>query len=227
MLRDYRWNVVRPVLAEYDRSAFFKVASVDLPGLVMPFTMFHPEPSRIPVDLVSVAQDKQAWRKYRAWAVARCSGRWPLTVLGGTEVPTKLPICGLCAAPEVTILHSLCHCPGTARLWSVLAAAISVPPRDEVNVVVQLLFDYERVVESRSLCVDFVGSSLLACVVTQVPHPAVMGDDEMDSEGDGGEDRLLAMLQLDILEAAEAGTSRGHDVETTSEDDFVGEASEE
>ena len=57
---------------------------------------------------------------------------------------------------------------------------------------------------------DFVGSALLACLVIQAPHPAMMGT---DVEGNEGADRLLAMLHFDILEGAEAGMSAGQDVE--------------
>ena len=64
--------------------------------------------------------------------------------------------------------------------------------------MVWFLFDHEREIASRSLYVGFVGSSLLACLVTQAPHPAMMGEGVMGVERDEGDDALLAILRLDI-----------------------------
>ena len=155
--------------------------------------------------VLSASQDRITWRRYRAWAIARCSGRWPLTVLGGDEVPTLLATCGKCEAPDVSIIHGLCHCPGTASFWVELAEVVNVPVRHDSDAVVRYLFNYDNVVASRSLVIDFVGSSLIACMAKQAPHPQVRGDDGADSENEDGESRLLAMLRLDMEEAGEVG----------------------
>ena len=82
-LKDYKCNVVKPILIDYDRRAFLKSAETKLLGTGLSFSSFHAEPCRFPVEFFSGTQDKLSWRKYRAWAISRCSGRWPLTVLGG------------------------------------------------------------------------------------------------------------------------------------------------
>ena len=85
--------------------------------------------------------------------------------------------------------------------------------------MVWFLFDHEREIASRSLYVGFVGSSLLACLVSQAPHPAVMGEDVMGVERDECDDALLEKLQVDIFKAGWAVTVVGNDGVMTSDDE--------
>ena len=130
-------------------------------------------------------------------------------MLGGDEVPTALSTCGLCEALDVSIIHGMCHCPGTTPLWARLAREVDVPNRCDADAVVRFVFAYENVVASRSRVIDFVGSALMDCMVRHAPHSLIRGEDEVDGDADDGESRLLAMLRLAVHEAVEVGEREG------------------
>ena len=50
------------------------------------------------------------WQQYRTWAVTRATGRIALVLFGIKELPSSLPSCPWCAAPDASIKHLLFYC---------------------------------------------------------------------------------------------------------------------
>ena len=120
-IRNYRLNVVGPVLQAYDEEAFGRACEAS----DWPYADFQPAPAPFPELLLALNWGPQTWCHYRAWSVIKAHGRWPLQVFGVGELPRTLEICPCCQEPEVCVVHMLAVCPGTLDLYREWAASTS------------------------------------------------------------------------------------------------------
>ena len=156
-LRHYRWEVVRPVLREYDRAPFVAAAGRPIPTLGLSFGELQPEFRRW--TLQELQEECGGIANYRMWAVCRMTGRWPLQVLGLGEAPLLLPRCRACGAEAVDVLHALAACGRTAELYLELAAHARAPARRGGRMLVEALFGPARAPEH----IRYVGRALRTC----------------------------------------------------------------
>ena len=91
------------------------------------YASFVPEHRRPPIDLLRFDSGPAARSKYRLWALVRMSGKWPLPVYGGDELPLVLGVCPACGEKNVTVTHTLCDCAGVEVARRSLHAAVSCP----------------------------------------------------------------------------------------------------
>ena len=83
----------------------------------------------MPLQLLDIGLDGEDWNLYKAWAVARLTGRWPLAIFGLDFLPLCLEYCPLCNYKEPGLRHLLADCPGTQALYDEWAAMVSGEPR--------------------------------------------------------------------------------------------------
>ena len=77
-----------------------------------------------PESLLHVDWGSETWFLYKAWALARSTGRFALCLFGADVFCTDLDHCPLCGAPDVRIEHALYSCQGASDLfdaWAVVA----------------------------------------------------------------------------------------------------------
>ena len=127
ILSDYKWSVVRPILWDYDHRAFMLASGVILPGLGMPFSVFAPVLRPVPLELLNQDGSANLWTGYRLWSLVRVSGRWPLPVYRGDQLPVDLPACPLCGMSEVAVDHALCDCTSLGSCLRDLCCEFSLP----------------------------------------------------------------------------------------------------
>jgi hypothetical protein len=125
VLKRYRSDVVRPALLERDAIRYQKAALPTVPNLGVSFSSLQPAVHRLPVEFLELDLGPLTWRFFRAWCLVRCTGCWPLTCYGLRELAPTLPSCPLCMAVEVTVMHCLGPCPGTAHHLGHFASAIA------------------------------------------------------------------------------------------------------
>ena len=53
------------------------------------------------------------WKLVKVWAFIRLTGKWPATLVGGSENVATLLQCPRCHQQHITVLHSLYSCVGT------------------------------------------------------------------------------------------------------------------
>ena len=82
-----------------------------------PYASFQHQLSEFPQELLEVNWGPNTWYYYRAWAVARATGRIPLRVFGGNGLPRSVESCVMFGASSVDIEHLLAHCPATYALY--------------------------------------------------------------------------------------------------------------
>ena len=157
VLRRYRWEVVRPAMLEYDRSAYNAAAERVIPGLGTSWRTLHPT-LRAPTSSELMAESAHSLH-YRLWAVCRLTGRWPLQVLGGGEAPELPDRCQACGSVDVPLLHAFGACPGTTGLRGELRSGMGVPHVATAHPTVDALFGQGHTVED----IRFVGRAVLAC----------------------------------------------------------------
>ena len=105
-----RSNYVLPVLAEYDRSEFERVADANQ---AWPYSVFQPSMDGLPLSSLFLDWGHETWSLYRAWACVRVLGRWPLAVFGAGGLPRSLEFCPLCEEHDVGVEHLLTSCKRT------------------------------------------------------------------------------------------------------------------
>ena len=138
VLRTYRDAVVRPVLWDYDRSAFLAAsAKVLVRGLLHSSwcTGFW----RAPFSLVSWPATSAQDHAVRVWACLSTSGKWPMQLLGGQGFPRLLDSCAQCPAQGIDPAHALCECPATVSSFRKLCTHTVVPPRGDVPSLLRAL----------------------------------------------------------------------------------------
>jgi hypothetical protein len=122
LLKEYKWTVLRPILMRHDRDEYLAKASVELPTCQHSFASFLPDPRAMHVSLLLLDTCPGSWQWFRLWSVTRMTGRWPLLVYGGLELPVVLDACPSCGATEATVVHALCSCPATSQMRTAFCA---------------------------------------------------------------------------------------------------------
>ena len=116
----YKRRHVSPVLVDYDTGALS--AACDL--LNWPYAAFQIDINSFPEDLYHVDWGPDTWHLYRAWALARATGRFALCLFGADFFCTSMESCPLCGESDVRLDHALFSCIGTRDLhtaWSMVA----------------------------------------------------------------------------------------------------------
>ena len=112
ILQTYRRNTVKPLLQEYDRMHLVSCTHEYIPAFG--FSLFELDFYVVPLqwELFDSCSVKEAWFNYRAWSIVRISGRWPLPLLGISELPRHIT-CPACNLPEASVFHMLGRCPSS------------------------------------------------------------------------------------------------------------------
>ena len=161
LLRQYRWDVVRPVLRQVDREAFLAVASRPLPGFNISFPSFQPEPERISIEFLAFDSGYDTWLWYRLWALCWMTGCWPLPIRGGSHLPAELWECPRCKTSEVTAVHAICDCSGYSleREWA--RSKCTLPSASNAHAFLLELFGRCDAPQKREIHVALVGKILV------------------------------------------------------------------
>ena len=108
-----------PALRRYGVNAFNATATES----VWPYSIFQWRPDPFPEALLQVDWGFDTWSLYRAWALVKCTGRFPLSVFSAGDLVTSLSRCPLCGAADADISHALMHCAGVADFWNAYCAS--------------------------------------------------------------------------------------------------------
>ena len=157
-LKSYRLEVLRPTLLRYDRAAFAKAAMRNLPPFNRSFAALCIFPTPLDPDMLAGEPGPSFWSHYRLWAVARMTGKWPLSVLGGKDHPGLLRRCRACGRRGVSVRHALCACPEFDRERRELFPGEPTP-----DLLLQLLFGDTRCSRTRIQHVVFAGRAIRRC----------------------------------------------------------------
>lgn len=190
VLRRYRWEVVRPILYQYDQAAYAQAATKTIVALGWTFARLQPRPSKLPVDLLRLDTHPSAWRWFKMWAQVRLTGAWPIPTLGGESFPIYIAECPACGSRCITVRHPLCECPGTLVLYRQLCSAVSMPHRQQTSLFMYALFAHDPPVSERAQHVRYVGLALHPGVVCHLSAVNQVHDTEEDT---------MLIQQLDAL----------------------------
>ena len=130
----------------------------------IPFSEFQPLGTRWSRDFRDLQLDADSWTRFRAWAIIRCTGRWPLAVYGGHGLPHTMACCPLCWAEQIGVDHPLLDCPGTLQFFAVLQSKVDVPPRERKSMFLHTLFSMPMAVVPRASHIQYV-NDCLACIL--------------------------------------------------------------
>ena len=164
LLRMYRWEVVRPALLQYDRASYLRAASCVIPAFGVPFSHCQPLPARTDSELLCADWGINSWRLYRLWALCRVTGKWPLPVLGQTEMPLLLHKCAACGQVDVDVAHPLLSCHGTQALHANLCRHVGEFCREARVSFLTFLFGSNTQAGTRVHHIFYVGKALLAAI---------------------------------------------------------------
>ena len=207
VLKQYRWFHVRPALREQDLRVFDTAAAVNIPVLGVPFSLLSPSPTPLPLSLFGERFGPQSWRWFRCWALVRMSGRWPAVLVGGDDMPFVLDRCPLCGAEYIYVVHPLFECVASATQFQELQARYQLPARADRPALVIALFAATNDLAFAAACMEFVGSTALACM-TEVEQQFDPESGPLES-GPASESRVDAMIRL-IRAACESANEVSH-----------------
>ena len=173
LLKRYRWEVVRPVLQDYDGAKYTRAAKVTIQPWGATFLEFVPTLAPLPQQL-TLAVGVPAMRVWqRIWNIVRLYGCWPDCVHGGEELSFLQTTCKLCGAFSVDVSHAVCECPGTLQWYAELAQEHNVARRAHVRQLALQLFGPCPIVSERLAHIAFVGQAIHARMVgVGEPQPA-------------------------------------------------------
>ena len=83
---------------------------------VVPYQLLAPATYAYPLGLLWAAWGPTTWRFFRAWCVARATGRIPLGLWDCGQLVRVLDVCPLCGMPDVGLLHIVAICAHTGQL---------------------------------------------------------------------------------------------------------------
>ena len=184
VLRKYRMEVVRPVLLKYDQKVYMRAASKLLPAIGLPFSRFVPKVERIPLAPWHDDSIVESKRIFQLWAVVRCTGKWPLCVLGYWDCPIMLESCRSCGQRLVTICHGLCYCKGTLAMYRRLRGDSQGFPVNREDTPGFLTALFRNDIPEHRHAIQYVGMALLSCIGKQRPdvhrlHSSCGADDDV------------------------------------------------
>ena len=114
LLKQYRWDIVKPVLLAEDAARYRKKAARIIPTLGVSLATLLPQPAKLPTEWLFSAGTPGMWKNFRCWSLARLTGRWPSCVFGSPDLPLVLDECPWCVATNITLLHPFSSCSGAS-----------------------------------------------------------------------------------------------------------------
>ena len=163
LLRRYPTKVVRPTLLAYDHACYVQAVQHVVELFGVPLISFQPKLSRPPARLLEAPHAAHSWKWHRIWSLVRLSGRWPLVVQGGDEMPVLLSSCALCLESNVDILHPLCDCTYTLPDFVVWSGTVLFGHRRRVVDFYDALFYDGNEAEDLLASIKYVGSCVSRC----------------------------------------------------------------
>ena len=91
-LRTYKKHHVQPALRAYDNAAFITASQASS----WPYHDFQWIPETFPESIHHLRWGHGTWQLYRAWAMVKVTGKWPLTLFSAGDVRGTLDVCPLC-----------------------------------------------------------------------------------------------------------------------------------
>ena len=164
VLRRYCSSVALPALRERDMRLYLQSGSTVISSLGFCRSSLLPEPEVPSSVLLDMNLGPHTWRFYRSWSIIRISGDWPTTCYASAQLDPVLATCPLCGADAVSVVHCLCHCPGTSGFFGKLCSMCSSPPRAAVPALLWLLFGPTSNLADCLLHIRFVGECIHAAL---------------------------------------------------------------
>ena len=171
LLRQYRWDIVRPALHAAEAHAYARTAARIVPVLDTPFASLMPTPARLPSSWLDAAGRADTWRCFRCWSLIRLTGRWPCSVLGASDLPFTLAHCHQCPARDITILHPLLACPGTAIARLRLGPLAPLAPPTDTLPWIRAFFADLPDPAAQLTAIEAVGQAVFPCMLAALGHP--------------------------------------------------------
>jgi len=195
LLKRYRNAVVAPALRERDQRLYLQSASSVITSLGWTYSSLLPAPELPSYELLDFDFELFTWRFYRVWAIIRITGSWPLTCYGGSELPESLPVCPLCAACNVSVVHCFWTCPVTLPVYTDLTASVHVTSRQDTVSLIFAAFGPGAGTGARVRLIEFVGRCVHAVLgrtqsagqsvdAIQAVEPGVLDGDLLESSDD-------------------------------------------
>ena len=107
ILRNYRDNIVRPILLLYDETNFGTCATKMIPGLQCQFFELESTNDLMKKLLPAVLH----WRVFRIWLIIRMTGQWPICLYEPESNVDVLDECPFCFAKLISVRHAILDCP--------------------------------------------------------------------------------------------------------------------
>ena len=96
--------------------------------------------------------------------MARISGKWPLNLLGVSEVVSAIEFCPFCDAPDVGVDHPLCDCPALTVINDAVRGSVPGVSFDDKQGFLCALFADNSLAGNRTIHIRFVGKRLDAAM---------------------------------------------------------------
>lgn len=164
LTRFYRQSVVRPILQAWGSKAFAMSADKWIPCFGLNVCSFLHFPEQFDQELLMMDPCAVRLLCFRVWALARITGKWPMTVCGGEELLDTLPICRCCGAPNISVVHALCSCLHTEGFFGDFAERCVIPDRRHTVPLLSALFGDGAPALQRERHISYVGRSILLCM---------------------------------------------------------------
>ena len=108
----YGREVVYPAVDSFDHQSFARAVNAN----DWPYDPFNSSWG-VGVDVLLQANwSASTWLSYRLWSATRCTGRFPLPLLGFDFFPNSFVVCPLCHNNEVDLAHIMGVCANTQAL---------------------------------------------------------------------------------------------------------------
>lgn len=116
VLRSYRHDVVKPLLLDLDKQHLMESIIEPVPTFGFSLVDLGFYEVRLEWEMFDHASVQTSHFNFRAWSLARITGRWPLPLLGKAELPQHIA-CPACGREDVSVLHMLGGCSATQQLY--------------------------------------------------------------------------------------------------------------
>ena len=139
LLKNYRMQIVRPILLEYDWQTGAESRRKLLPGFELSFEDLGTACMGGRQMSFNHHSGPVAWLWFRSWALLRTTGAWPLCLFKGEGLPLCLPQCPGCGTRNAVALHALAECPLTQCVWTEANDVLHLPTRESPQALAKFL----------------------------------------------------------------------------------------
>ena len=179
LLKQYKWDFVRPILAAADEYDYQKAAQKVIAPFQLPFADFVPSLQKFELDFISAPGGPLMRVWFRSWALVRMFGCWPLTLYGSDDLPAFIPECKACGECNVDVIHPLCTCCGTQCLFNTQFSILSQQDRRATKEFFTWLFGPGPSSAERYLQIEYVAKAIgLSAFGTRVHTESATGNTE-------------------------------------------------